>query len=78
MQPPLYLVKEVDNTVFPSESTGQFHSSSLTPNCTYDVFGTEPTPAQSVGPSHLKGALCLLGPFLTAYLILFLYILVLA
>ena len=53
VQPPIYLVKEEDNTViFPNESSGRFISSCITPAATYNVHGTStsnPTHATSFG-----------------------------
>ena len=42
LQPPIYLIKEFENSVlFPSESSGKFNPSSLSSGSLYEVQGTE-------------------------------------
>lgn len=49
LQPPIYLVKDYDNSViFPAEGSGKFLASSLSAGSLYEVHGTEP--AQESNP----------------------------
>lgn len=62
LQPPVYLIKSFDNTViFPSEASGKFNPTSLSPGSEYEVQGSEhhavtPTVSTFPGPQTPFGA----------------------